>query len=77
MTVLEFSPCLVCENDAKPNSITDRLTEADFRQDLEVYLANLTSSKVRTLTDIIQYNKDHATKELPPGIALLLLMELI
>jgi len=41
--------------------------EADFRKDIERYLASLSISKVRTLADIIEFNEENAARELPPG----------
>ena len=38
-----------------------------FQENLEQYLNSLGSSEVRTLQDLIQYNKDHADWELPSG----------
>lgn len=38
-----------------------------FREDLNCYLRNLKNSKVRNLSDIIQYNKDHTDEELLQG----------
>ncbi|KAE8443929.1 hypothetical protein EG329_001239 [Mollisiaceae sp. DMI_Dod_QoI] len=38
----------------------------DFKNDLENYLRGLATSKVKTLEDIIQFNKDNKDEELPP-----------
>ncbi|PVH72323.1 amidase signature enzyme [Cadophora sp. DSE1049] len=43
------------------------LFAADFRTDIQTYLANLTDSKVQTLADIVKFNEHHASLELPPG----------
>jgi hypothetical protein len=42
--------------------------EADFETDLNSYLESLEYSKVRSLADIIQFNKENADHELPEGI---------
>ncbi|XXG93997.1 hypothetical protein Hte_000248 [Hypoxylon texense] len=42
---------------------------ADFQSDMNTYLQQLKSSKVRTLEDIVQFNKKHASMELPEGYA--------
>jgi len=42
-------------------------TEATFQAELEGYLADLEASKVRTLAELIQFNKDHSDVELPEG----------
>jgi hypothetical protein len=39
---------------------------ADLKKDLTAYLQDLEHSEVRTLEAIIQFNNDHADKELPP-----------
>ncbi|MCJ1249867.1 hypothetical protein MMC30_007093 [Trapelia coarctata] len=44
------------------------LWTADFKATINEYLAGLQSSKVRTLDELIQFNKDNAEKELPEGI---------
>ncbi|KAJ4165399.1 hypothetical protein LMH87_007033 [Akanthomyces muscarius] len=36
-----------------------------FKRNVDSYLESLTTSEVRTLEDIIQYNKDHSGQELP------------
>lgn len=41
--------------------------ECTFKRDLEAYLADIENSKVRSLEDLIQFNKDNAEIELPPG----------
>ncbi|KAI0466325.1 amidase signature domain-containing protein [Xylaria cf. heliscus] len=38
-----------------------------FRTNLEKYLAAFSSAEIRTADDLIQYNKEHASKELPPN----------
>ncbi|OAA80786.1 Amidase signature domain protein [Akanthomyces lecanii RCEF 1005] len=42
-----------------------------FKRNVDSYLESLTTSEVRTLEDIIQYNKDHSDQELPRGIVYL------
>ncbi|KAI1127061.1 amidase signature domain-containing protein [Nemania abortiva] len=37
-----------------------------FKKNLDNYLAAFSSAEVRTAEELIQYNKDHADKELPP-----------
>jgi amidase len=37
----------------------------EFKNDINLYLAGLTSSSVRTLKDLIKYNDDHAAVEMP------------
>ncbi|KAI0202642.1 amidase signature domain-containing protein [Astrocystis sublimbata] len=37
-----------------------------FKKNLDDYLSAFKSSEIRTAEELIQYNKDHATKELPP-----------
>ncbi|OAQ99133.1 hypothetical protein LLEC1_03432 [Akanthomyces lecanii] len=39
-----------------------------FKRNVDSYLESLATSEVRTLEDIIQYNKDHSDQELPLGI---------
>ncbi|KAH8601745.1 amidase signature domain-containing protein [Bisporella sp. PMI_857] len=43
------------------------LFEADFRKDIESYLKVLPSSSIKTLDDIIKFNIEHASLELPKG----------
>ena len=42
-------------------------SETDFVKDINAYLADLESSPVRTLKELITFNEDHAREELPPG----------
>lgn len=42
-------------------------SETDFAKDINAYLADLESSPVRTLKELITFNEDHAREELPPG----------
>ena len=39
----------------------------EFKQDVEQYLSTLTGTSLRTLSDVIGYNKFHAAMEMPPG----------
>lgn len=39
---------------------------ADLKKELNAYLQDLEESRVRTLQDIINFNIEHATEELPP-----------
>jgi amidase len=39
----------------------------DFKRNIELYLSDLETSPVRTLEELIEFNKKHADKELPPG----------
>ena len=39
----------------------------DFKKDLDEYLIGLDSSPVRTLEELVAWNKEHAAIELPPG----------
>ena len=38
-----------------------------FRENVESYFSTLSSSEVRSLPELVQYNKDHSDKELPHG----------
>lgn len=40
---------------------------AGFGKDFEAYLGDLEVSKVRTLEDVMQFMKDNASLEFPPG----------
>ncbi|KAL6807582.1 amidase signature domain-containing protein [Trichoderma sp. SZMC 28013] len=44
----------------------DIITMSDMKRDLTAYLQNLEESEIRTITDIIEFNKEHADEELPP-----------
>lgn len=46
--------------------ITYSSTGADLKKELNAYLQDLEESQVRTLQDIIDFNNEHATEELPP-----------
>ena len=48
-----------------PNSSLD----AGFKEHINEYLAGLKWSKVRTLDELIQFNKDNAAEELPSGFS--------
>jgi amidase len=37
-----------------------------MKRDLPAYLQNLDESEMRTIADIIEFNKKHAGEELPP-----------
>jgi amidase len=39
----------------------------DFKRNIENYLADLETSPVRTLEELVEFNKKHADIELPPG----------
>ncbi|KAL6830017.1 amidase signature domain-containing protein [Trichoderma camerunense] len=41
------------------------ITMADMKRDLTAYLQDLGESEMRTITDIIEFNKEHADEELP------------
>ena len=41
--------------------------DADFRDKFNEYLGDLEWSKVRSLDEVIQFNKDNAAEELPSG----------
>ena len=43
------------------------LLDADFREHINEYLGALEWSKVRTLDDLIKFNKENAAEELPSG----------
>ncbi|KAI9158329.1 putative amidase family protein [Paramyrothecium foliicola] len=43
----------------------DIVTMSDMKRDLTTYLQGLEKSEMRIITDIIEYNKKHADKELP------------
>lgn len=55
------------------NIATARTLDADeldilmyeFKADLNAYLAELTNSRVRTLADVIAFNREHAAEEMP------------
>lgn len=49
---------------------TDHSTGADLKKELNAYLQDLEESQVRTLQDIIDFNTEHATEELPPRMPL-------
>ncbi|KAI1378151.1 amidase signature domain-containing protein [Hypoxylon crocopeplum] len=42
---------------------------ADFQKDMDAYLQSLKSTKVRSVADIVKFNKEHADLELPAGYA--------
>jgi hypothetical protein len=42
-------------------------TGAKFKDLLESYFALFDNIKVHSLQDLVQFNKDHADEELPPG----------
>ncbi|KAK4446542.1 putative amidase [Podospora aff. communis PSN243] len=44
----------------------EHVTEADLKKELEAYLQGLDEAKVRTLQDIIDFNKQYSEKALPP-----------
>ena len=41
--------------------------DATFKGDLEDYLSSIADSKIQTLEDLIEFNKQHAEEELPPS----------
>ncbi|KAJ9165614.1 Amidase family protein [Coniochaeta hoffmannii] len=45
--------------------VLSQIFQATFQAELEGYLADLEASKVRTLAELIQFNKDHSDVELP------------
>jgi amidase len=46
---------------------TDQSKDYDFARDIRNYLEALEVAPVRTLGQLIEYNKQHADIELPPG----------
>lgn len=42
-------------------------TNFEYRKNVEQHLASMTSSGGRTLEDIIRFNEEHASQELPEG----------
>ncbi|KAL4882786.1 amidase signature domain-containing protein [Aspergillus karnatakaensis] len=42
------------------------VTNVDLKRELNAYLENLAESRVRSLQDILDFNKSHADQELPP-----------
>ncbi|KAH6627864.1 amidase signature domain-containing protein [Chaetomium tenue] len=52
---LDGEPCLM------------QIFEKDFQGEFEAYLKLCDTPKVKTLGELIQFNRDHADKELPPG----------
>ena len=48
-------------------SPTDRVVGAQYREVVDEYLADFESSPVRTMKDIVDFNKAHADLELPSG----------
>lgn len=42
-------------------------TAGDLKRNLEAYLADLESSQVRSVEDIVKFNEEHADLELPTG----------
>jgi len=52
------------ELDGENSEIT--ITKADLKKELEAYLEGLDEAKVRTLQEVIDFNKQYSEKELPP-----------
>lgn len=52
-----------------PNIVTatNSCSDATFKGLLEDYLQNIDNCQVRTLEDLIEFNKEHASQELPPS----------
>jgi amidase len=46
--------------------VLPNILAASFKEDFEKYLGGVEDSKVKTVEDMIQFNKDHADLELPP-----------
>lgn len=46
----------------------DQISDAQFRDSVEQYLGALEDSKVRSLADIVEFNKQFTDQELPPGM---------
>ena len=46
--------------------ITDTL-DSQFRKTIDSYLGNLTDSMVHNLEELMQFMRDNADKEMPPG----------
>jgi hypothetical protein len=46
-------------------AVANLSAEANFKQEMDAYLGSLQSSKVRTLEQIVEFNKENATIELP------------
>ena len=42
--------------------------EKDFKGEFEDYLMLCETPNVKTLGELIQFNKEHSDKELPPGV---------
>lgn len=47
--------------------VLTRFTGLEFEKDLNTYLAGLESTPVKTLKDLVQWNKEHSDLEMPPG----------
>jgi amidase len=44
------------------------MAEKDFQGEFEAYLGLLETPKVNSLHELIEFNKNHADMELPPGM---------
>lgn len=40
---------------------------ADFRKDFQAYLDDLEFAPIKSLQELIEFNREHADIELPPG----------
>jgi amidase len=49
------------------SSVLISVVGGDFKRNIETYLADLETSPVRTLKEMVEFNKKHADVELPPS----------
>jgi amidase len=47
--------------------VKEAKAEAGFMEEMNAYLADLEGAEVKNVEELIQFNKDHADVELPPG----------
>lgn len=46
--------------------LTDAVSEGHFKKDFEQYTSGLENSQVHTLVELVDFNRKHSEKELPP-----------
>lgn len=56
---------------SQPLDMADNAEEHEFHPSMNEYLKGLEHSKVRSLEELVQFNREHAELELPPGMLLL------
>lgn len=47
-------------------SLTNAVLAGHFKEDFENYTAGLENSQVHTLEELVEFNRKHSEKELPP-----------